>query len=102
MAAVVWALWGVFDDPVQPFESHVLAPEAWSEQEVVARAAEAYAQRGDEDSIETARMLRTTGEAAPLIAIDGPRHRLEVTYDPAAPYRLTLRESWADVDLHLE
>lgn len=101
MAAVVWALWGVFDDPVAAFESHVLAPEEWSEDEVVARAAAAYAARGG-DALETARMLRSTGEAAPLLAIDGPRHRLEVIYEPGAPYRLTIHESWADVDLHLE
>jgi hypothetical protein len=102
MAAVVWSVWGVFDDPVTPFESHVLAPEQWSEAQVVARAADAYEARGDEDSLETAQMLRTTGEAAPLLGIDGPRHRLEVAYDASAPYRLVIRESWADVELHLE
>jgi hypothetical protein len=47
-------------------------------------------------------MLRATGEAAPLIAIDSPLHRLEVHYDAEAPYRLVIRESWADVELHLE
>jgi hypothetical protein len=101
VAAIVWSVWGVYEDPVAPFESHVLAPEEWSEEEVLARAVEAYEARGDEDSVETARVLRATGEAAPLLAIDGPRHRLEVTYDPDAPYRLVIREAWADVELRL-
>jgi hypothetical protein len=101
MASIVWSVWGVFEDPPSPFEAHVLAPEEWSEEEVVASAATAYAARADEDGQETARMLRATGEAAPLLGIDSARHRLDVVYDPSAPYRLVIREAWADVELHL-
>jgi hypothetical protein len=102
VADVVWALWGVYEADLEPFDTHVLAPEDWSEVQVVEAAASAFQARGDEDSLETARMLRATGQATPLIDATSDRHALQVTYDPtASPHRLRIVESWADVELHL-
>jgi|GEM_PF-4472708 len=104
MADVVWALWGVFEDADGPraFDAHVLAPESWTEAQVLETAAEAYLERGDEDALETAKMLRRSGEATPLVNSAGPAHALEVRYDAnAGPYRLTVVESWRDVEFRL-
>jgi hypothetical protein len=102
MAKVVWALWGVFEDGLETFETHALAPEEWTEEQVIEAAARAYEAQGDEDGRETAQMLRATGQATPLIDADSDRHAIHVTYDPAAPrHRLRIVEEWADVELHL-
>lgn len=102
MASVVWALWGVFEEELQAFETHVLAPEEWTEADVLDAAAAAYEQRGDDDAVGTARMLRRCGQATPLLNTAGRRHSLAVVYDPEAqPHRLRVVESWDDVELHL-
>lgn len=102
MASVVWTLWGVFEEDLQTFETHVLAPEAWTEGDVLSAAIAAYEQRGDEEAIDTARMLRQSGQATPLLGTTGRRHALEVAYDPEArPHRLRIVEAWDDVELHL-